>query len=74
MWEDGIYIGESREDFYLDYNNYYNFYDLKMLPILGNGINVQKIYWDKVQDWLIKNGYKFSVDYSTFWKWIDEKI
>lgn len=75
LYYKGIYIGEyhnfQRMDGYdLEWNPVCNFYDLRLLPILGDGKDVQKTHWDQVENWLKEEGYKYKRENSSWWKWI----
>lgn len=61
-----IWVGEK--DFSLDFNYVYNFYDLELFEILGNGD--PRKHFQKAIDFFKKEGYTIKVDHT--WRW--EKV
>lgn len=76
FWIENIYIGKPKNrnnevGFTIDWNPVYEFWDLQLMPILGNGINAQKTHWDDVENWLKENGYRYTRSDGDVWTWLD---
>jgi len=62
----GIFIGDSRKHFIVDYNTVYDAYDIHLYEIKGNGDS--KAHWQKVIDFLKEQGYDLTANYND-WRW-----
>jgi hypothetical protein len=71
LYLEGIYVGKEYDDFIIDWNNVYKYYELKMLCFPNNGINVRRSHWDDVEQWLRRNNYRYERGDGSYWKWVN---
>lgn len=69
LWTDGIYIGKrDQKEFDITWNSVYNFWNITLFPIPGNRGNPTQQY-EKFEEWLKENKYKYKVWKNGSWKW-----
>lgn len=65
LWVNNVHVGKGREQFHVEYNNAYHFYDIHLYALLMNHGEAQTQHFEEAVRFFTSRGYKVS-QHATF--------